>query len=106
MPLPARFSLLHSELNDFLSASVGDQQNGMPLSVMSGLTRLGLDPWKEAARLVVLPKALAADALAPIIARLTVGWPERADNLAISQRLVAFLPRREQMAPSPNLDTL
>lgn len=100
MTLPARFSLLHSELNEFLFAPVGYQQNGMSLSVMSGLTRLGLDPWEEAARLAALPKALAADALVPVIARLTVGWPERADNLAISQRLVAFLPRREQMALS------
>jgi len=56
-----------------LFASVDDQQNGMPLNVMSGLTRLGLDPWEEAARLAVLPKALAADTLAPTIARLTVG---------------------------------
>ena len=104
--MPARFSLLHSELNEFLFARVGDQQNGMPLSVMSGLTRLGLDPWEEAARLGALPKALAADALVPVIARLTVGWPERADNLAISQRLVAFLPRPEQMAPSHREQTV
>jgi len=106
MALPARFSLLHSELNDFLFASVGDQQNGMPLNVMSGLTRLGLDPWEEAARLAVLPKALAADTLAPTIARLTVGWSERPDNLAISQRLVAFLPRREQTALSHREQTV
>jgi hypothetical protein len=30
MTLSARFSLLHSDLNDFLYASVGDEQNGMP----------------------------------------------------------------------------
>ena len=62
MALPARFSLLHSDLNDFLFASVGDQQNGMPLNVVSALTRLGVDPWEEAARLSALPKALAAEA--------------------------------------------
>ena len=67
---------------------------------MSGLTTLGLDPWEEAARLAALPQALAADTLAPTIARLTIGWPERPDNLAISQRLVAFLPRRKQMTLS------
>ena len=49
MTLSARFSLLHSDLNDFLFASVGDEQNGMPLSVISALTRLGVDPWEEAA---------------------------------------------------------
>ena len=51
MTLSARFSLLHSDLNDFLFAAVGDEPNGMPLSVISALTRLGVDPWDEAARL-------------------------------------------------------
>jgi len=60
MALPARFSLLHSDLNDFLFAAVGQEQNGMPLNVVSGLTRLGLDPWEEAGRLAALPKAVAA----------------------------------------------
>jgi hypothetical protein len=90
--LSARFSLLHSELNDFLFASVGDEQNGMPLNVISALTRLGIDPWQEAARLAALPKALAAEALAPLIARLPVSRPLPSDNLAISQRLVELLP--------------
>jgi hypothetical protein len=92
MALPARFSLLYSDLNDFLFAPVGQQQNGMPLNVVSGLTRLGLDPWEEAARLAVLPKALAAEKLAPIIARLPFERPQPSDNLAISRQLVEFLP--------------
>jgi hypothetical protein len=73
MALPARFSPLHSDLNDFLFASVGVEQNGMPLSVVSALTRLGADPWEEAARLAALPKALAVETLAPMIARLPIG---------------------------------
>jgi hypothetical protein len=80
--LSARFSLLHSDLNDFLFASVGDEQNGMPLNVVSALTRLGLDPWDEAARLAALPKALAVEALAPIIARLPVARPQQSDPSA------------------------
>ena len=36
------------------------------------LTRLGLDPWEEAARLTPLPKARAAEALAKVIARLPI----------------------------------
>ena len=47
MTLSARFSLLHSDLNDFLFAPVGDQQNGMPLNVISALIRLDVDPWKR-----------------------------------------------------------
>ena len=98
MALSARFSLLHSDLNDFLFASVGDEQNGMPLSVISALTRLGLEPWEEAARLAALPKALAAEALAPMIARLSLAWGQRSDNLAIAQRVVGLLPMRGQVA--------
>jgi hypothetical protein len=98
MALPVQFSLLHSDLNDFLFASVGDEQNGMPLSVISALTRLGLEPWEEAARLAALPKALAAEALTPMIARLSLAWQQRSDNLAIAQRLVGFLPVRGHVA--------
>jgi hypothetical protein len=99
MTLSARFSLLHSDLNEFLFASVGDEQNGMPLSVISALTRLGVDPWEEAARLAALPKAVAAEALAPMIARLPIGRPQPSDNLAITQRLVELLPLSGQSAP-------
>jgi len=99
MTLSAEFSLLHSDLNDFLFASVGNEQNGMPLNVVSALTRLGVDPWTEAARLADLPKALAAEALAPMIARLPIGRPQPSDTLAISQRLVELLPARGQAGP-------
>ena len=36
MALSPRFSLLHSDLNDFLFASVGEEQNGVTLTVVSG----------------------------------------------------------------------
>lgn len=96
MALPARFSPLHSDLNDFLFASVGVEQNGMPLSVVSALTRLGADPWEEAAGLAALPKALAVETLAPMIARLRIGRPPLSDNLVITRRLVMLLPARGQ----------
>ena len=100
MPLAARFSLLHSDLNDFLFASVGDEQNGMPLNVISALTRLGIDPWEEAARLATLPKALASEALAIMVARLPVARPLPSDNLAISRQLVQLLPMHQQVTAS------
>ena len=98
MTLSARFSLLHSDLNDFLFAAVGDEPNGMPLSVISALTRLGVDPWDEAARLAALPKVLAAEALAPMIARLSVGRSPRFDDLAVARRLAGLLPMHEHAA--------
>ena|SRR5271166_97033 len=99
MTLAARFSLLHSDLNDFLFASVGNEQNGMPLSVLSALTRLGVDPWEEAARLAALPKALAVEAMASIVARLPMARPQPSGNLAISRRLVELLPKHPQAEP-------
>jgi hypothetical protein len=100
MPLAARFSLLHSDLNDFLFASVGVEQNGMPLNVISALTRLGIDPWEEATRLATLPKALASEALVIMVARLPVARPLPSDNLAISRQLVQLLPMHQQATPS------
>jgi len=105
MTLPARYSLLHSDLNDFLFASVGDQQNGMPLNVVSALTRLDVDPWEEAARLAALPKVLAAEALEPMIARLPIFRRQQSDNLVISQRLVELLPAGQQAAVPPREET-
>lgn len=100
MTLAARFSLLHSDLTDFLFAAVGNEPNGMPLNVISALTRLGIDPWEEAARLAALPKALAAEALAPMIARLPIVRPLASDNLTVSHRLVELLPTSKKAASS------
>jgi hypothetical protein len=100
MTLPARFSLLHSDLNDFLFGAVGDEANGMPLNVVSALTRLGVDPWDEAARLSTLPKAAAVATLAPMIARLPICRPQLSDDWAISRRLVELLSMHGQAARS------
>ena len=103
MALPVRFSLLHSDLNDFLFASIGEEQNGVTLSVVSALTRLGIDPWEEASRLTPLPKARAAETLAKLIARLPIGRTGPLDDLAISRRLVELLPAGKP-APSPGCE--
>ena len=97
MALPARFSLLHSDLNDFLFAPVGEEKNGVTLSVVSALTRLGLHPWEQAARLTPLPKARAAEALATLIARLPIRRTLSSDDLAISQRLVDLFPDQKSV---------
>jgi hypothetical protein len=40
-----------SDFDAFLFAPVGEERNGMLLSVLSALARLDVDPWQEAARL-------------------------------------------------------
>ena len=94
------YSLINSEFNDFLFAPIGDEGNGMTLSVISALARLDIDPWGEAARLSDLSQEKAVQALAPIIARLPAGRWAPADMPAIAARLVAFLPRRDLVAQS------
>ena len=45
-----------------LFAPLGDDQNGAPLSAVSALSRLDVDPWKEAASLARMPKEQEAAA--------------------------------------------
>jgi|SRR6185437_7881823 hypothetical protein len=92
MPLGPQFSLIHSEFNEFLFAPVGKEENGAVLTVLSALTRLGIDPWGEAARLSALPKETAARMLAAAIAVLPEGDWKVSDAPAIAARLVDRLP--------------
>jgi hypothetical protein len=52
--------LLRPEFDDFFYAPIGADGVEMPLSVLSALARLDVDPWTEAAELSELPKGAAA----------------------------------------------
>ena len=73
MTLRPEYSLGHSEYNAFLFAAVGEEKVGLPLTVLTALTRLGFDPWREAARLSDLPRETASRAFAVTIAMLPEG---------------------------------
>ena len=80
------------EMDSFLFACVGEEVNGMPLSVLSTLARLGLDPRDEAARLSCLTSEAAADQLARMIARLpALPWTS-SEIRRIASRLIELLP--------------
>jgi hypothetical protein len=66
----------------------------MPLSVLSALARLDVDPWEEAAKLSELPKDTAAQKLTPLIVRLPGGQWTQPDSGAIADRLIKLLPHR------------
>lgn len=100
MALPASFSLLHSELNGFLFATLGKEENGEPLSVLSALTRLDIDPWAEGARLAKLPKEAAVRALTPVIAVFPEEHRSPAQVRDIAVRLAALLPEPPAAAPA------
>ena len=94
MTRPASVSALGSEFDDFLFAPIGEDRNGMLLSVLSALARLDFDPWEEAAKLAQLPEETATRKLASLIAALPDGPAARPDPGMIAPRLIALLPRR------------
>ncbi|MGB7100358.1 MAG: hypothetical protein WBD95_16555, partial [Xanthobacteraceae bacterium] len=62
-----------SEFDNFLFAMIGEDRNEMPLSVLSALARLDIDPWQEAAELARVPRETATQRLALSIAALPDG---------------------------------
>ncbi|MSO77790.1 MAG: hypothetical protein EXQ87_12920 [Alphaproteobacteria bacterium] len=87
-----------SEFNTFLHAAIGEEKNGMELSVASALARFGMDPWLEAARLAGLPKQLAIDGLGQLLDRLPEDQWQRSGTASIAARLVALLPQVGSLA--------
>ena len=83
-----------SGLDGFLYSLVGEQGNGTPLTILSAFAQLGLDPWREAARLARLPRDEAARELASLIARLPRPV-ELPDKRALVRRLTELLPDPE-----------
>jgi len=92
--LPATFCLLESAFNDFLFAPIGNDEDHRTLSVLSALTRAGLDPWQQAARLGRLPRAAAIETLMSILAGLPGRTCSVAETRDVASRLVALLPSR------------
>jgi hypothetical protein len=85
---------LGSEFDAFLFAAIGEDQNGLPLSVVSLLGRMDLDPWQEAANLAGLRAEVAAQKLATLLAALPDSSLKRSDAGTMAARLIAQLPRR------------
>jgi hypothetical protein len=97
----ASVSFFRREFDDFLFAPIGADKNEMPLTVLSALSRLDLDPWEEAAELSELPKDTATQRLATLIARLPGGRWAHADSKAIADRLIDLLPCRSRSNVQP-----
>jgi len=85
---------LGSEFDAFLFALVGEDRNGMPLSVISVLARMDLDPWVEATRLADLPAETATRTMAAWLDGLSDPALKPASPDTRATRLIALLPRR------------
>jgi hypothetical protein len=62
--------LIGAEFDKFLCAPIREDRNGTPLSVLSALARLDVDPWQEAASLARMPRDTAATRLTALIVAL------------------------------------
>src|SRR5437016_2699056 len=100
MTLPRAYPPMLPEFDRFLFASVGEEVDGVPLSVLSALARLELDPWDEAARLAHLTREAAADQLARMIARLSDRCWSEGEARRISIGLIKRLPMAGAAAKS------
>jgi hypothetical protein len=99
LPLGVKF-------DGFLFASISETEEGRPLSVISALTRLELDPWEEAATLARLPAGVAILRLVSTLGSLHVEMPSQELHTA-AIRLVALLPSKiaPESTPSQQLTT-
>ena len=95
-------AVLPTDFDEFLFASIGEDASGMPLTLLSVLARLGVDPWEEAAALAHLPVEPATQRLAARLEALPHGPTPDADTVTLATRLIALLHRpRKSKAHAP-----
>lgn len=86
----------HTEYDNFLYAIVAENED-LPITVVSMLSRLNLDPWLEAARLSQLPRHQAIDCLSTRIQRFKRQPIPTAEADELASRLIERLPTREAL---------
>ena len=85
--------LIGAEFDKFLGAPIGEGRNGTPLSVLSALARLNVDPWQEAASLARMPMDAAAARLTTLIVALPDAPTKDVPAKTIAADLVTLLPK-------------
>ncbi len=90
---------LGCQFDRFLYASVGEDSNGMPLTVLSALARVDVDPWEEASKLTQLPRASAVTQLASLLGALRNAPVAGLDPARIAAPLIGLLPCPRDRAP-------
>jgi hypothetical protein len=90
--MTSSLSGLSPSFNAFLFATVCNGPGEMPVSVISALARLDLDPWTEAAELASMPTAGAPQRLSSLLAGVADGPAAQPDRESLAARLVGLLP--------------
>lgn len=101
MRLSAAAAVQNGAFSDFLAAEIGEETNGMTLSLLSALTRQGVDPWREAERLAGLSEPKAVQALTAIIERALGSAAKDDDTPVLAAGILQLLPRPGRPAAAP-----
>src|ERR1700761_7030573 len=94
MALRRAYAPISPELDGVFFCTVGEEVNGIPLSVISALSQLGLDPRIEATRLSRLNIEVARDQLAEMIGHLTNTRWTAEEARTIASGLLLHLAKR------------
>src|SRR5688572_2345398 len=95
---------LRKDFDEFLFAPVGKDSDGSPVTLLTVLARLGVDPWQEASDLAHLSREPAMQRLASRLEAMPNGPATAADTVTIATRLIALLHRvPTRAAPAPDV---
>ncbi len=92
MTLTTATSAFESRFNPFLFATIREDVDDVPLTVLSVIARRNVDPWEEAEKLAQLPGDVARGTLAAWLADIPAGSHIPWDSGAIAARLITLLP--------------
>lgn len=104
MTLRSGFGPAHPEFEPFLLAEIGDDRNGLPVTVQSALARLDRDPQSEAVRIYEQSRDAAVRSLTDLIEALPEGSWTKLDARELAADLLTRMPhgRRRQVEPMAN----
>ena len=91
---------LRKDFDDFLFAPVGQDFDGTPLTLATGLARQNVDPWEEAAELAKLAQEPAMQRLASRLEAIPNRTSSAEDTVKLIVRLLALLHRKVPREPS------
>lgn len=85
--------MLRKDFDEFLFANVGKDSDGTPVTMLTVLARLGVDPWQEAADLAHLSREPAMQRLASRLEAMPGAPGTAEETVNIVTRLIALLHR-------------
>jgi hypothetical protein len=107
MALRPGFGPAHPEFDAFLLAEIGNDCNGLPVTLQSALARLDRDPHTEAVRIYEQSREAAVGSLVDLIDAMPKGSWTKLDAREIAADLLTRLPhgRRRQAQMNTNRTT-